>query len=78
MSVALNDKLTCQHVLRILTGIQDLVVKEVCSQYRISKIISRDAILDILSEDSRGLMQYFKSADPEDMSQGELLKGCIF
>ena len=54
MSVALNDKGACQHVLRILTGITDLVVKEIRSQYRISKVVSRDAILDILAEDGSG------------------------
>lgn len=54
MSVALNDKPACQYVLRILTGIDDLVVKEVRGQYRISKIESHDAILDILAEDKAG------------------------
>ncbi len=54
MSVALNDILACQHVIRILTGIQDLVVKEVRSQHRISKITAHDAILDILAEDNCG------------------------
>lgn len=28
MTVALNDKPACQHVLRVLPGIQDSVVKE--------------------------------------------------
>lgn len=54
MSVVLNDKAACQHVVRILTGISDLIVKEVRAQYRISKITSHDAILDILAEDSKG------------------------
>lgn len=54
MSVALDDKLACQHVLRILTGIEDLSVLEVRSQYRVSKISSHDAILDILAEDGCG------------------------
>ncbi len=54
MSVALDDKPACQHVLRILTGIKDLSVLEVRSQYRFSKITSHDAILDILAEDSKG------------------------
>ena len=54
MSVALNDIPACQHVLRIITGIPDLVVKEVRSQHRISKITSHDAILDILAEDGQG------------------------
>ena len=54
MSVVLNDKAACQHVVRILTGISDLIVKEVRAQYRISRITSHDAILDILAEDSKG------------------------
>lgn len=54
MSVALEDVNACQHVIRILTGILDLIVKEVRSQYRVSKITSHDAILDILAEDSKG------------------------
>jgi predicted transposase/invertase (TIGR01784 family) len=54
MSVALDDKEACQYVLRILTGIADLMVKEVRSQYRINKITSKDAILDILAEDTIG------------------------
>ena len=54
MSVALDDKLACQHILRILTGMKDLIVLEVRSQYRMSKITSHDAILDILAEDGCG------------------------
>ncbi len=53
MSVALDDKAACQHVLRIIMGLPDLIVKEVRSQYRISKVTSHDAILDILAEDSK-------------------------
>lgn len=56
MTVALNDKPACQHVLRVLTGIQDLVVKEIRTQYRLSKIKTHDAILDILAEDSNGTL----------------------
>ena len=54
MSVALDDKLACQHILRILTEMKDLIVLEVRSQYRMSKITSHDAILDILAEDGCG------------------------
>ena len=54
MSVALNDKLACQHTLRILTGVGDLSVLEVRSKFRVSKITSHDAILDILAEDGGG------------------------
>lgn len=54
MSVALQDIPACQHVLRILTGIPTLTVKEVRTQYSISKIISHDARLDVLAEDENG------------------------
>lgn len=47
LSVALRDKAACQHVLRLLTGKEKLTVKAVRTQYRISKIISHDAILDV-------------------------------
>ena len=51
LTVALRDRAACQHVLRLLTGKEDLTVKEVRTQYRISKILSHDAILDVLAED---------------------------
>lgn len=54
MSVALKDIPACQHVLRIITGIKDLKVKEVRTQYYISKLTSHDAVLDILAEDGDG------------------------
>ena len=54
MSVALNDIPACQHVIRVITGMQELIVKEVRLQHRISKITAHDAILDILAEDSCG------------------------
>ena len=54
MSVALDDIPACQHVLRVLLGRKDLRVTKIRSQYRISKLTSHDAILDILAEDSEG------------------------
>lgn len=54
MSVALDDTAACQHVLRILMGIGDLSVLKVRPQYRVSKVTSHDAILDILAEDGKG------------------------
>ena len=77
-----------------MTRIEDLVVREVRTQYRISKIASHDAVLDVLAEDGihvtyvnaeiedgtevSQLMKYFKTTDPEDMSQGELSKRIHF
>lgn len=112
MSVALSDRKACQHILQILTGDRGLTVKNVRTQYVISRIISHGARLDVFAEDVRGktiyhekkcfeetgldhddgahviyvntevddgtriakLMQYFKTADPEDDSEGELSK----
>lgn len=54
MTVALDDKPACQHVLRVVTGIGDLEVREVRKQYRVAKVTSRDAVLDILAEDGNG------------------------
>ena len=53
MTVALDDRLACQHVLRVVTGIGDLEVREVRKQYRVAKVTSRDAVLDILAEDRK-------------------------
>ena len=53
MSVALRDKQACQHVLRILLEIPDLMVQEVRTQYAIPRLISKDSVLDVLAEDSR-------------------------
>ncbi len=52
MSVVLNDTEACQHVLRVLLEDKDLVVKRVKTQYRISRIASRDVQLDVLAEGS--------------------------
>ena len=50
MSVALEDIAACQYVIRILMNRPDLVVKNVKTQYTISKIDSHDARLDVLAE----------------------------
>ena len=54
MSVVLNDAGACQHVLRVLLGKEDLAVRKVKTQYRISRIASRDVQLDVLAEGSDG------------------------
>lgn len=56
LSVALVDPAACQHVLRILTGIESLTVKEVRTQYTLSKIQSHSARLDVLAEDGDGTL----------------------
>ena len=54
MKVALKDVEACQHVIRILMDDPTIEIVEVRSQYRISKLVSKDAVLDILAEDSWG------------------------
>ena len=54
MSLCLKDKGACEHVLRTLTGVSDLNVKEVRTQERMVKLASHDAILDVFAEDSKG------------------------
>lgn len=54
MSVVLQDIPACQHVLRILTGIVDLIVKEVITQYSVTKVTSHSARLDVMAEDEKG------------------------
>ena len=54
MKVALNDIEACQHVIRILMDDPTIEIVEVRSQYRISKLVSKDAVLDILAEDTQG------------------------
>ena len=111
LSVALDDVPACQYIIRILTGIGDLMVKQVRTQYVIVKINSRTVRLDILAEDSEGKLyqieiqrqdtvdhprrvryygaladseflakgrEYFKTADPNDNSEGDLSKRVHF
>ena len=54
MKIALNDIGACQHVIRILMDDPSIEIVEVRSQYRISKLVSKDAVLDILAEDTQG------------------------
>lgn len=46
-----QDKKSCEHVLRILTGIKTLVVKENHTQYIMNRLTSHDIIMDVLAED---------------------------
>ncbi|MCC8098407.1 MAG: PD-(D/E)XK nuclease family transposase [Eubacterium sp.] len=53
-SIALEDIPACQYVVRMLTGIKDLTVIEVKSQYRLLNMTSKDAILDGFAQDGEG------------------------
>ena len=79
MSVTLEDPLACQYVLRILLGKRDLIVREVRTQYRISKLASHDAILDVLAEDSKGRLYNIEvqRADTVDHARRTRLYGAM-
>lgn len=79
MRVALRDKNACQYVLRILTGIPDLVVKAVRTEYRVSKITSHDVVLDVLAEDGSGKIYNIEiqRADTVDHARRVRLHGAM-
>ena len=54
MKVALNDLEVCQYVIRILMDDPTIEIVDVRNQYRLARLTSKDSILDILAEDSRG------------------------
>lgn len=62
-----DDKAT-QYVLRILTGKPDLIIKENLTEYRIAKIDSRDAVLDVIATDHSGIVYHIEIqlADSDD------------
>ena len=60
MSVALEDVPACQHILRILTGIDDLEVKVVRTQYTISRIKTHSVRLDALAETEKGKLYHIE------------------
>ena len=69
MSVALDDVPACQHILRILTGLDDLKVKTVRTQYAISRIKTHSVRLDVLAETEKGKLYHIEiqrkdEADP--------------
>ena len=54
MKVVLNDIEVCQYVIRILMDDPTIEIVDVRNQYRLARLTSKDSILDILAEDSRG------------------------
>ena len=50
----LNDLEVCQYVIRILMDDPTIEIVDVRNQYRLARLTSKDSILDILAEDSRG------------------------
>ena len=62
-----DDKAT-QYVLRILTGRKDLKVQQNLTEYRISKLDTRDAVLDVIAVDEGGTFHHIEIqlADSDD------------
>ena len=54
-----DDKAT-QYVLRILTGRKDLKVQQNLTEYRISKLDTRDAVLDVIAVDEKGVYHHIE------------------
>ena len=71
MSVALDDIPACQHILRILTGMDDLKVKTVRTQYAISRIKTHSVRLDVLAETEKGKL-YRKGSCTTSRSSGRM------
>ena len=68
MREVFKDERATQYVLRILTGKPDLVIKDNQTEYRIAKIDSRDAVLDVLAADEAGVVYHIEIqlADSDD------------
>ena len=68
MREVFKDERATQYVLRILTGKPDLVIKDNQTEYRIAKIDSRDAVLDVLAADEAGVVYHIEIqlADGDD------------
>lgn len=68
LSVVLEDEGSCEHILRILTGIKDLKIISSKTQYTISKTASHDARLDSISEDDKSrifVMEIHNEDEPD-------------
>ena len=53
-STVMADKDVCEEVLRVLTGIEDLVLKDGKPQYALRNLGSHSVVLDFFGEDSKG------------------------
>ena len=68
MREVFKDEGATQYVLRILTGKPDIVIQDNLTEYRIAKIDSRDAILDVIATDTDGVFYHIEIqlADSDD------------
>ena len=68
MRVVFKDEKATQYVLRILTGKPDLKIIQNLTEYRISKLDTRDAVLDVIAVDEEGVHYHIEIqlADSDD------------
>ena len=60
MREVFKDKKATEYVLRILTGKPNLTVQENLTEYRISKLDTRDAVLDVIAVDEGGVYYHIE------------------
>ena len=68
MRLVFKDEKATQYVLRILTGKTDLMIIQNLTEYRISKLDTRDAVLDVIVVDEEGIRYHIEIqlADSDD------------
>jgi predicted transposase/invertase (TIGR01784 family) len=68
MREVFKDDGATQYVLRILTGKRDLKIVQNLTEYRISKLDTRDAVLDVIAVDEEGTQYHIEIqlADNDD------------
>lgn len=68
MREVFKDEKATQYVLRILTGKPDLKVETNLTEYRIAKLDTRDAVLDVIAVDNQGVFYHIEIqlADSDD------------
>ena len=60
MREVFKDEKATQYVLRILTGKHDLQIQQNLTEYRISRIDTRDAVLDVIAVDQEGVFYHIE------------------
>ncbi|MBQ6399413.1 MAG: PD-(D/E)XK nuclease family transposase [Clostridia bacterium] len=60
MRVVFKDEKATRYVLRILTGKPDLQIQENLTEYRISKLDTKDAVLDVIAVDEQGVFYHIE------------------
>ena len=60
MRVVFKDEKATRYVLRILTGKPDLQIQENLTENRISKLDTKDAVLDVIAVDAQGVFYHIE------------------